>query len=537
MNEVGATIGNVEYTLVCIGATNLVGATLHLRVIVDDGAVAYLNDHELYRLHMPDGAVDYSTLARDHEATLEGPFELASTFLHPGDNLLAVEVHQVNSGSSDVVFGLSLTAVLTITNTPPDSGTGTTILNEILARNVSLTNAVGAVTDWVELRNPLTATANLSDWSLSDEPDVPRKWVFPPNTHVPAGGFLVVTCDPDSPPSTANTGFGLNAQGGTICLFGPRSRGTPLADSLAYGLQVPDLTLGRSADEGPWELCTPSPGWPNRPVALGDPGFLRVNEWMASPYSGDDWFEVFNADPQPVELSGLTLSDDPYQPDQSVIPPLSFIGTGLGAYTVFRADGAPNKGPDHVAFKLSAGGEFIGLFDRDGLPIDAVSFGPQQAGVSQGRLPDGSALIATFTTVPTPGSPNVVDPAQDSDRDGLPDLWELAHLLNRFDPRDAAVDSDRDGLTNLQEYWAGTDPWNSSDRLQVRVQSRADGFLALEFATVPGRQYRLEQCADVAHPIWVPVGDNVSGTGGWVLVLDPAPDLAAQRFYRAAVVP
>jgi hypothetical protein len=46
----------------------------------------------------------------------------------------------------------------------------------------------------------------------------------------------------------------------------------------------------------------------------------------------------------------------------------------------------------------------------------------------------------------------------DSDQDGLPDAWEIAHGLNPRDPKDAALDSDGDGYSNLEEYLNGTDP-------------------------------------------------------------------------------
>ncbi|MGN0856831.1 MAG: hypothetical protein ACI4QJ_05475 [Candidatus Spyradenecus sp.] len=48
--------------------------------------------------------------------------------------------------------------------------------------------------------------------------------------------------------------------------------------------------------------------------------------------------------------------------------------------------------------------------------------------------------------------------APDSDKDGLPDAWEVAHGLNPHDPSDAQRDSDGDGQTNLEEYNAGTHP-------------------------------------------------------------------------------
>jgi hypothetical protein len=46
----------------------------------------------------------------------------------------------------------------------------------------------------------------------------------------------------------------------------------------------------------------------------------------------------------------------------------------------------------------------------------------------------------------------------DTDGDGMPDSWEIAHGLNPYDPTDAGLDPDNDGLTNLQEYQHGTDP-------------------------------------------------------------------------------
>jgi hypothetical protein len=72
---------------------------------------------------------------------------------------------------------------------------------------------------------------------------------------------------------------------------------------------------------------------------------------------------------------------------------------------VFTADEEVFKGPDHVGFKLSAGGESIGLFGPDGILLDAVVFGPQTRGLSEGSLPDGGAHIARFS-IPTPGAPN-----------------------------------------------------------------------------------------------------------------------------------
>ncbi|MBN1391060.1 MAG: hypothetical protein JXA22_10515, partial [Candidatus Thermoplasmatota archaeon] len=55
------------------------------------------------------------------------------------------------------------------------------------------------------------------------------------------------------------------------------------------------------------------------------------------------------------------------------------------------------------------------------------------------------------------------DDETDSDGDGMPDLWEDDHGLNRTDPADAASDLDNDGATNLEEFNAGTDPNDPND--------------------------------------------------------------------------
>ncbi|MBN2475332.1 MAG: lamin tail domain-containing protein [Pirellulales bacterium] len=87
---------------------------LDLRTVIDDGAIIYLNGVEVYRLGMPEGAVGHSTFAGRGvgDASFEGPFTIPTEHLVPGDNVLAVEVHQTSAGSSDVVMGLEMTATI-----------------------------------------------------------------------------------------------------------------------------------------------------------------------------------------------------------------------------------------------------------------------------------------------------------------------------------------------------------------------------------------------------------------------------------------
>lgn len=47
-----------------------------------------------------------------------------------------------------------------------------------------------------------------------------------------------------------------------------------------------------------------------------------------------------------------------------------------------------------------------------------------------------------------------------TDGDGMPDNWEIEHLLNPCDARDASHDYNSNGLTNLQEYEKGYEPFD-----------------------------------------------------------------------------
>jgi len=94
--------------------TNLV-----LRVLRDDGAIVYLNGLEVFRSNMPTGAVDYLTTAIDvAEDNLFHAVQVDASLLRPGENVLAVEIHQVNATSSDVSFDLELRP--NVPPTPPE---------------------------------------------------------------------------------------------------------------------------------------------------------------------------------------------------------------------------------------------------------------------------------------------------------------------------------------------------------------------------------------------------------------------------------
>jgi hypothetical protein len=93
------------------GASNVLLLASNL---LDDGAVFYMNGAEAARLRMANGPVTATSFA-ETSAVGNGmtydTFFVMATNLAPGDNVLAVEVHQFSPTSADVVFGMNLFAL------------------------------------------------------------------------------------------------------------------------------------------------------------------------------------------------------------------------------------------------------------------------------------------------------------------------------------------------------------------------------------------------------------------------------------------
>lgn len=285
------------------------------------------------------------------------------------------------------------------------------VLNEVLARN-STVSVGGQFVDFVELFNPTAGTFNLAGMSLSVNSQQPGKFTFPVGTIIAANAYLLIRCDSDAPASTNlgtfNTGESLSGESGGVYLFNTNGQ---VVNFVEYGHQVPNLSLGLSG--GQWRLLnSATPGAANATAAiLGTNTALRINEWMPAPLNNDaDWFELYNTTNRPVDLSTISLSDDPSLAGRGMFrpAPLSFIGPN--SFVEWIADTEAGAGRDHVNFGLNAQGDSLLLYgvinNTNFTLIDSLGFGAQSAGVSSGRLLDGQTNFFTFPGSASPGASN-----------------------------------------------------------------------------------------------------------------------------------
>ena len=360
-----------------------------------------------------------------------------------------------NAGTNIVFFAQPTPGAPNPLVTGPAPNGGVLVINEVLANNAGQVEA-GRTPDWVELYNGATTNVSLGDLSLTDDTLQPRRFVFPAGTVLAPGAYLRVLCDPGTTNSgpLLNTNFALQSSGGGVYLFDAPAAGGSLLSAITYGLQVANLSIGRVPDGSTnWFLCSPTPTAANRSVtSLGNPANLKVNEWMAEPGPGkDDWFELYNPDPQPVALGGLYLTDDLNNRTKHLLAPLSFLGAGTNAWQQFLADGNTGAGADHVNFSLRAAGEALGLFTATGTLIDGVVFGAQQERISAGRFPDGAATLVSF-----PGT----DSAGESNWRRLTNVVINEVLTHTDEPLEDAIElyNLTDQPVSLGGWWLSDDP-------------------------------------------------------------------------------
>lgn len=139
------------------------------------------------------------------------------------------------------------------------------------------------------------------------------------------------------------------------------------------------------------------------PLALS--AQVRITEFMASNMRAlrddfgqyEDWIELHNFSPAPVNLEGWTLTDSSENPAKWRFPPTNLPPDSfLVVFASARDRQIPGR-PLHANFKLEAAGEFLALARPDGSIAAQFEYPPQSPDVSYGfsLKSSGTLLVAT----------------------------------------------------------------------------------------------------------------------------------------------
>lgn len=142
---------------------------------------------------------------------------------------------------------------------------------------------------------------------------------------------------------------------------------------------------------------------------------IRINEILSANNgsfdhegTNPDYIELYNAGGAPMNLAGMSISDDPLLPLQYVFPANTIVQPG--EYLTLLADDDTETSGIHLGFSLSSSGDAVYLFDtplNGSAIVDSVEFGSQIEDMSNGRLGlDGTWDLNT----PTPGELNTIAP-------------------------------------------------------------------------------------------------------------------------------
>ena len=147
----------------------------------------------------------------------------------------------------------------------------------------------------------------------------------------------------------------------------------------------------------------------------------------------NDYIELQNLSPEPLDLAGFSLSDDPDKLSEYTFPAETVLAQG--SFHVVAA----TKGD--LGFALSGDGDAVYL-SHDGEIIDSVTFGLQLVDHSVSRAEDGSWTLST----PTPNTANSHLPLGDSkslrftEWFAIPDLRSPDEFLELTNTSQAPID-------------------------------------------------------------------------------------------------
>lgn len=206
-----------------------------IRLLREDGAVVYLNGKRVVNSNMPLKGVTYKSVANLSMNQLSGNnylvYNLDPSMILEGDNIIAVEIHQISASSSDLAFDLQL-QIETLSKDAPLLGTyktlsfsmygdmGVCALFESTGENIMPDSIHTNMTLYKE-KSPYLVTGDVvidSNARLTIEPGV--KLLFSPDVSMYVHGAITADGTPtDSIMFLLNPAFEESLSWGALCFI------------------------------------------------------------------------------------------------------------------------------------------------------------------------------------------------------------------------------------------------------------------------------------------------------------------------------
>jgi len=166
--------------------------------------------------------------------------------------------------------------------------------------------------------------------------------------------------------------------------------------------------------------------------STGDFAFSESTRWAKAWFSGNC-------------MNGR-YPDDPW----SLVSFSNFSAEDMAAYKQSKPIPAPAVKTDDAitAYKRVLAQAGALLPKRDAVDIRIVN----EVKNGTGKIIDDEEQVGGWPELKS------AEPPEDSDQDGMPDVWEQQNDLNCDDPSDGNADKDGDGYTNLEEFLNNTKP-------------------------------------------------------------------------------
>jgi hypothetical protein len=215
------------------------------------------------------------------------------------------------------------------------------------------------------------------------------------------------------------------------------------------------------------------------------------------------------------------------------VPEVDFGFAEIGAVTsvtitVQNRGGATLSGTASAdaPFSIVSGGSYsLGTADTQAV---VVAFSPTTTSVQTGllSLTDGGGASVELKGC---GYTDVTTGVEDSDADGLPDLWESKWVSNLTD-LSGEGDFDGDGVSDADEYASGSDPLDRDDFFVISDFAQTVNGPRVTWSTESGKSYTIERTTELITNSWTTLATGLT-SGVWIDTSSAAQG-QSHLFYR-----